>query len=116
MSYPTSKKWENPFYYILGAGSYEINKNIDLGLATGLYLFDKETHYFGIKRTFAALPILSIFDFHLTPKNKSNIGVRILPGILVYNIDDTFIKVNTAFIFGGEIYYEFSTRFKIQIG
>jgi len=57
-----------------------------------------------------------MFDFHLNRKEKSNIGIRLLPGILFYKIDDFVIKFNNAFVLDGEIYYKISPRSKFQIG
>ena len=116
VSYPSSKKWEHPFYSLTGIATKPITKNISVGLSSGIYLFDKEEHYLGIKRTFVAIPIQTVFDYHLQLKEHRLLGARISPGILMYKIDDFFIKVNNAFVVDGELYYKFSPRSKFQVG
>jgi len=62
--YFSSKKFENPYLNFAGIATYPLTNNIKAGLSSGIYLFFKEEYFTTTKRTFAALPLQAVFDYH----------------------------------------------------
>jgi|GEM_PF-2377879 len=123
--YFSSKKFENPYLNFAGIATYPLTNNIKAGLSSdnikaglssGIYLFFKEEYFTTTKRTFAALPLQAVFDYHTPISQNREMGLRLSPGVLLYHIKDVVFEVNNAFVLDSEVYYQISKQSKVQLG
>lgn len=112
----SAKKFQNPFISLKAGATYPITSRFSGGIQTGVFIFFRETHFLGTVRTFPAIPIQATFDVNKKLNEKQEFGVKLAPGILLYEVDEVVYHVTNALLLDGELYFNFSKKSKLRLG
>ncbi len=116
IEYFSRKKYEKIYFNTLLNLNYFVNRNISLGLESGIYLHFSE-RYFGItKRTSVSVPLLATFRMNLINIKTDQLGINIAGGKNFFNIDAGYDKIKNGTIINASAFYLINKKNIIKLG
>lgn len=99
IEYFTRKKFEHPYFNILGNVSYRLGKKINAGLQSGIYVHYRERYSSSEKKTTLTAPLQLTCSYPVFNLKANTFGINAAAGILFISLDEYLFKYKNSSLF-----------------
>ncbi|GAB2826720.1 hypothetical protein [Ferruginibacter profundus] len=118
LQYYSRKKFDHPYFNLLGTISYAAAANLKLGLQTGIHVHYSEHSpvIYNLKRTTLRPSLQLTQRYTIWAPEKSTIGIEAAEGFIFFSQDDYIYKFRNGALFNLGIFYSKNNEGLLKLG
>lgn len=114
--YYSRKKFDHPYFNLLGHIQYQLTPQFAIGLESGIYFHYWETYFSDAERTTISIPVMITLNHKIFDIKTNPFGIEISAGGIFFNVDDVQFITRNGMLYNASAYYRISKKSLLKLG